>query len=79
MPNSEQLLQELVNLKKEELRRAKSDRIINFIFKTLPSFLFFVLMVWGSYQVYLKTMDFFENMPDFSQNPSMEDFANFLQ
>lgn len=76
MPNAEQLLQELVDLKKEEIRHAKNDRIINFIFKTLPSFLFFILMVWGSYQVYLKTMDFFENVPDFSQGADFSKFIN---
>lgn len=76
MPTTEQLLQELVDLKKEEVRRMRREGTIKLLFHTIPSFIFFVLMVWGSYQIYQKTMGFFENVPDFSQGTGFTEFFN---
>ncbi len=71
MAQMEELLQELIDLKKEEMRRAKNARILHFIFSTLPLTLILLFSVWGSWVLY-------ESMQEAIQNPSLfQQFTGF--
>lgn len=53
MPSTEELLQELVTLQKEEMRRSRIDRRLRFYLGTLPMLILLVVSVlslWGLYE-----------------------------
>jgi len=49
MATSEELLQRLLDLKLEEMRRTKTHRIVKFIFVTLPMFIVLVVSIYGAW------------------------------
>ncbi len=71
MAQIEDLLQELVNLKKEEMRRTKNYRLMKFIWGTLPVLIFLVLSIWGSVALYQSFSEALQN------NPSLLDLSGF--
>ena len=52
MAQMEDLLQELVTLKKEEMRRTRRYRIMKFVWSTVPLLIFLILSIWGSVALY---------------------------
>jgi hypothetical protein len=49
MPTSEELLQELVDLKREEIKLHKQEKWLHFLFGTLPRLLFLAFMVYTAW------------------------------
>ena len=63
MSQMEDLLQQLVDLKKEEMRRTRNDRLMRFIWGTLPMILFLILSIWGTVALYQGFTQAAENNP----------------
>lgn len=68
MNKTEELLQELVDLKKKELSRAQIGRILNFIFFTLPSLALLLLTIYGSIILFQRTEEMIEKLPQEMQD-----------
>lgn len=63
MATTEELLLELVSLKKEEMRRTRNYRLAKFLMGTLPLIIFLVLSVWGSFALYQSFNETLQNNP----------------
>ncbi len=75
MPNTEELLQELVTLQKEEMRRSQLERRLRFYLGTLPMLILLLLSVvslWGLYEASKAAL---ENVGDL--NPA--DYLQYFQ
>jgi hypothetical protein len=51
MPETEILLQELVDLKKKEMKRAQTDRWLKFLFGTLPVFILVIITIVSTWML----------------------------
>ncbi len=71
MATTEELLLELVSLKKEEMRRTRNYRLAKFLMGTLPIIIFLVLSIWGSIALYQS----FNQM--LQSNPALFDLTGF--
>lgn len=71
MAQIEDLLQELITLQKEEMRRTRNYRLTKFLMGTLPMLLILVFSIWGSVALY---QSFTEAM---ANNPTIMDLGNF--
>jgi hypothetical protein len=63
MGQTEDLLQELVNLKKEEMHRTRSYRWSKFLMSFIPMIIFLVLTIWGSIVAWDKLSGMIDQMP----------------
>lgn len=70
MAQIEDLLQELIALKKEEMRRTRNYRLMKFLGGTLPLILFVILSIWGSYELY-------QSLNEMLSNPNLLDLTGF--
>ena len=60
MATTEELLQELISLQKEEMRRTRLQRRLHFYFSTLPTIIIIVLSIlslWGLYEASINALD----------------------
>jgi len=64
MAQIEDLLQELVALQKETMRRTRNYRLAKFLMGTLPIIVFLALSVWGSIALYQGLSETLQNNPD---------------
>lgn len=71
MAQIEDLLQELITLQKEEMRRTRNYRLTKFLMGTLPLLLILIASIWGSVALYQSFTDMMQN------NPSIMDLGNF--
>ena len=71
MAQIEELLQELITLQKEEMRRTRNYRLTKFLMGTLPLLLILIASIWGSVVIF---QSFTEMM---QSNPSIMDLGNF--
>lgn len=71
MAQIEDLLQQLVDLKKEEMRRTRNYRLTKFLLGTLPMILILVASIWGSVALYQSVSETLQN------NPSIMELGNF--
>ena len=71
MAQIEDLLQELIALQKEEMRRTRNYRLTKFLMGTLPLLLILIASIWGSVVVYQSFTEMMGN------NPSILDLGNF--
>lgn len=78
MNKTEELLQELVDMKRKEIRRKKISSILVFVFITLPTFILIVLSIYGSVILYQKAQDALSNLPETAQN-YQKDFLNNIK
>jgi len=63
MAKTEKLLQELVDLKKKEMLRTRINRIIKFLFVTLPVLILIGVSIYGTVLLYEKGEDLIEDLP----------------
>lgn len=73
MAQIEDLLQELITLQKEEMRRTRNYRLTKFLMGTLPLLLILIASIWGSVVIF---QSFTEMM---QSNPSIMDLGNFSE
>lgn len=71
MAQIEELLQELITLQKEEMRRTRNYRLTKFLMGTLPFLLILIASIWGSVVVYQSFTELMQS------NPSIMDLGNF--
>jgi hypothetical protein len=71
MAQMEDLLQQLVDLKKEEMRRTRNYRLTKFLMGTLPMLLILVASIWGSIALFQSLSEAFQN------NPGLLNLGNF--
>lgn len=75
MPSTEELLQELIALQKEEMRRTKNYRTTRLILGTLPTIIFLILTVWGSVALYQVVEEAMQSMPELMQGQGLSNFT----
>ena len=63
MAQTEELLQQLIDLKKEEMRRTRSYRLNKFLMSFIPMIIFLVLTIWGSIVAWDKLSGMIDQMP----------------
>jgi len=76
MAKSEELLQELVELKKKQMKRTRNNRILKFTFATLPAFLLIIISIYGGFQLAQKSVEFLENLPELMEGQLGEQIEN---
>ncbi|MBU0981334.1 hypothetical protein KKC94_01435 [Patescibacteria group bacterium] len=64
MTLTDDLLKELVELKKTELKRTRTHRTINFVLVTLPMVVILLVSIWGIIVLFQNGQDLLENFPD---------------
>lgn len=83
MAKTESLLQELVELKKTEMRRARAHRILVFIFVTLPFIALMILSIVATALAVGAVGDIAENFPEmmesFTEDQKDELFDLFIE
>jgi len=82
MNNTDELLQELVDLKHEELKKQSHDRWIKFFLKILPSFVLTLIMIYGTIILFKQTQNLMENFPEIINNileSQQNDFFNNIE
>jgi lysine/ornithine N-monooxygenase len=82
MATSEQLLQELVDLKKQELKHKSHDRWYKFLFTSLPKILFLIFMSYLSWVAIIEMKDFIQEAPNLIQqgiDKKQEDLTSNLE
>ncbi len=65
MPSTEELLQELITLQKEEMRLSLRDRRLRFYLGTLPMFIILIVSIvslWGLYEASKAALEQVGNM-----------------
>jgi hypothetical protein len=60
---SEALLQELVNIHKDEAKRAQQHRWLKFVFGTLPVFALIAFSIWSGFVMLEQFSAFLEEAP----------------
>lgn len=75
MASTEALLQELIDLKKEEMRRTRHYRVTRIVLGTLPTLIFLGLTIWGSYVLYQSVEETFKNLPEILQQQGLQNFT----
>lgn len=76
MASTEELLQELIELQKEEMRRTRTYRVTKLVLGTLPTIIFLVLTVWGSIVLYQGFEEAMKNLPDLMQQQGLSNFTS---
>ncbi len=76
MNKTEELLQELVDLKKKEIKQKQLSSILHFIFFTLPSLVLLLLTIYGSVILFQKAEEMINNLPETAQNYQEDFFDN---
>lgn len=74
MATTEELLQELISLQKEEMHRNLRDRRLRFYLHTLPTYLFIIVSIFSVWWIYESTQTAFENMAEFDSGDFMDFF-----
>ena len=77
MSQIEDLLQELVTLKKEEMRRTRRYRIMKFVWSTVPLLIFLILSIWGSFALYESISSFMQDNPSLLNIPAFNGVNGF--
>ena len=75
MTSTEELLQELIALQKEEMKRTRRYRLTKIILGTLPMIIFLVLTIWGSWALYQSLTPALEKLPELMQGQGFENFT----
>lgn len=75
MPSTEDLLQELIDLQKEEMRRTRRYRVTRVVLGVLPGFIFLILTLWGSWALYQSLAPALQNLPDIMQQQGLQNFT----
>lgn len=76
MATTEALLQELIDLQKEEMRRTRHYRVTRIVLGVLPGFIFLILTVWGSWALYQSLMPALQNLPATLQQQGLQNFTS---
>ena len=71
MAQVEELLQELIALQKEEMRRTRRYRVSRILLGTLPTLIFLGLTIWGSLALYQNLDEVFKNLPSILQEQGL--------
>lgn len=74
MATTEELLQELITLQKEEMQRNRRDRQLRFYLHTLPTFLIILVSILSVWWVYEATQTALENMAELDSGDLMDYF-----
>ena len=75
MATTEALLQQLIDLQREEMRRTRHYRITRIVLGMLPGFIFLLLTVWGSIVAYQSLAPVLENLPATLQEQGLSNFT----
>ena len=79
MAKTESLLQELVDLKRKEMRRTRVHRIVTFLFATLPIFTLIGLSIWGSILLFQRGDELIQDLPGIMNNVMDEQKEGFFE
>ena len=71
MATTEELLQQLIDLQKEEMRRTKNYRLTKFLMGTLPMLIILILSIWGSIALFHSFSDALQNNPSLFNLPGL--------
>lgn len=74
MATTEELLQQLIDLQKEEMRRTRNYRLTKFLMGTLPMLIILILSVWGSIALFHGLSDALQNNPSLFNISEMSGF-----
>lgn len=75
MASTEALLQELIDLQKEEMKRTRHYRITRIVLGTLPTVIFLILTVWGTWALYQSLVPTLQNLPGILQQQGLGNFT----
>jgi hypothetical protein len=75
MATTEALLQELIGLQKEEMKRTRHYRITRIVLGMLPTLIFLGLTIWGSFVLYQGVEEAMKNLPDIMEQQGFQNFT----
>lgn len=74
MATTEELLQQLIDLQKEEMRRTRNYRLTKFLLGTLPLLIVLILSIWGSVALFNSFNEVLQNNPSLLNLPGFSGY-----